>query len=97
MSTTTFTVTIISVTILVILIDSGLLKSLYVKFFKREKSCTSSLKECNHRFISQVDYTTLDKDFDDFIDNSFVEMCKSRNKIRHKVEYDNIKWRFLFI
>ncbi len=44
-------------------------------------------------FVTEVDTS---EEFDDFIDNAFTLMCKSRNKARYKVEYDDEKQEMIF-
>lgn len=46
--------------------------------------------------ITQVDEATPSKEFNAFIDNAFIAMCKSRKKAKHKVEYDDEKQELIF-
>ena len=46
--------------------------------------------------VYKVDETTPSPDFANFIDDSFVDMCRSRGKTKHTVEYDDEKKELIF-
>lgn len=46
--------------------------------------------------ITNVNENSSQEEFNEFIDNAFIAMCQSRNKVKHTVEYDDEKQEIIF-
>ena len=68
--------------------------------FKAEKSTQTRTPKGSftilNKMITKVDENTPEEKFDNFIDDAFVSMCKSRDKTKHTAEYDDEKQEMIF-